>query len=70
MNETSTKKQITFPSSDVVAIQLSGPHDRCIIFNFNNDGNCHNTQTTFDSFLEDNTAAIKSAESDHMLWLD
>lgn len=67
--DTNSWKQITFPSSDVIAIQLSGPYGRCTLFNIYNDGTHHNMLTLFDKFLEHNIASIKAAESDHMLWL-
>lgn len=67
--DTNTWKQIAFPSSDVVVIQLKGPYGRCTIFNLYNDGTHQNTLTAFDSFLENNIATIKTHENDHMLWL-
>ncbi|KAG2061163.1 hypothetical protein BDR06DRAFT_835762, partial [Suillus hirtellus] len=41
--DTNSWKQIPFPSSNVVAIQLSGPYSRCMIFNIYNDGTHQNT---------------------------
>ncbi|KAG2074137.1 hypothetical protein BDR04DRAFT_938799, partial [Suillus decipiens] len=39
-------KQITFPSSDMVVIQLSDLYGHCTLFNIYNDSNHHNTLTT------------------------
>ncbi|KAJ8582675.1 hypothetical protein M405DRAFT_699450, partial [Rhizopogon salebrosus TDB-379] len=36
--DTNTWKQIPFPSSDVVIIQLTGTYGNCTIFNIYNDG--------------------------------
>ncbi|KAG2031364.1 hypothetical protein BDR03DRAFT_813354, partial [Suillus americanus] len=38
-------KQIPFPSSDVVVMQLNGPYGCCSIFNIYNDGNSQDTLT-------------------------
>ncbi|KIK33070.1 hypothetical protein CY34DRAFT_35402, partial [Suillus luteus UH-Slu-Lm8-n1] len=36
-------KQLSFPSSDVVVIQLSSPVGKCTIFNIYNDGKKQDT---------------------------
>ncbi|KIK34517.1 hypothetical protein CY34DRAFT_33211, partial [Suillus luteus UH-Slu-Lm8-n1] len=41
--DTNSWKQISFPSSDVVIIQLSGPYGNCTIFNIYNDCNSSST---------------------------
>lgn len=61
--------QLTLPSSDVVAIQLSGAFGRCTLFNIYNDGNHANTLTTLDNFLELNNTSIRSSATDHVLWM-
>ncbi|KAG2036495.1 hypothetical protein BDR03DRAFT_866047, partial [Suillus americanus] len=36
-------KQVSFPSSDIVITQFSGPYGHCTIFNIYNDGNSQST---------------------------
>jgi len=67
--DTNMWKQISFPSSDVIILQLSGPYGRCTIFNIYNDGNSQTMLTAIDSFLEHNIDSIKTADNDHMIWL-
>lgn len=62
-------KQIPFPSSDVVVMQMNGPYGCCSIFNIYNDCNSQDTLTALDTYLEVNIATIRPTETDHMLWL-
>jgi exonuclease III len=66
---TNSWKQITFPSSDVVIIQLTTPHSRCSILNIYNDGNKQDTLTALDTYLTQNINLIRPQITDHMLWL-
>lgn len=66
---TNSWKQIFFPSSDVVIIQLSGTYGHCTIFNIYNDCNSQDTLTALDLFLDQNIATIRPSENDNMLWM-
>ncbi|KAG1790856.1 uncharacterized protein HD556DRAFT_1241685 [Suillus plorans] len=65
--DTNSWKQLAFPSSDIVVLQLSGPYGRCTLFNIYNDGTHQNTLTTLDSYLEANIESLQAAEEDHMM---
>lgn len=67
--DTNSWKQISFPSADVVIIQLSGPYGICTIFNIYNDCNSPSTLTALSTFLDSNMLIIKPVDSDHMMWL-
>ncbi|KIK34632.1 hypothetical protein CY34DRAFT_59233, partial [Suillus luteus UH-Slu-Lm8-n1] len=41
--DTNSWKQLSFPSPDVVVIQLSGPYGNCTVFNIYNDCNSPST---------------------------
>ncbi|KAG1773718.1 hypothetical protein EV702DRAFT_925459, partial [Suillus placidus] len=41
--DTNTWRQLPFPSSDIVLLQISGNHSKCTIFNIYNDNTHHNT---------------------------
>ncbi|KIK33330.1 hypothetical protein CY34DRAFT_34325, partial [Suillus luteus UH-Slu-Lm8-n1] len=47
-------KQLPFPSSDVVVIQLSSPFRKCTIFNIYNDGKKQDTIHALKTFLTAN----------------
>ncbi|KAG1838976.1 hypothetical protein F4604DRAFT_1941068 [Suillus subluteus] len=66
---TNTWRQIPFPSSNVVIVQLSGEFGTCTILNIYNNCTHQNTLTALDTYLDQNIAALRPTADDHMLWL-
>ncbi|KAG1786572.1 uncharacterized protein HD556DRAFT_1248132, partial [Suillus plorans] len=46
--DTNMWQQLSFPSSDVVLVQLNGTYGKCTIFNIYNDGTHHDTLRLID----------------------
>jgi len=66
---TNTWKQISFPSRDVVIIQLETSGGQCTVVNIYNDNTHNETVDALERFLNDNIQELQPAEGDHMLWL-
>lgn len=67
--DTNTWKQVPFPSSDVVIIQICGDFGICTIINIYNDCTHQDTLTALDTFLAQNIVTLCPTANDHMLWL-
>jgi len=67
--DTNAWKQIPYPSSDVILLQIASPASKCTIFNIYNDCNSQDTLTSLDTFLASNMATICPTPNDHVLWM-
>ncbi|KAG2074557.1 hypothetical protein BDR04DRAFT_1007511, partial [Suillus decipiens] len=61
---TSTWKQLPFPSSDIIVLQFGNQLGLCTILNVYNNFNSQDTLMALDTYLECNIA-----NNDHMLWM-
>jgi exonuclease III len=67
--DTNTWKQLSFPSSDVVIIQLTGPYGKCSILNIYNDCEKQDTLTKLNDHLNRHISELQPTTDDHMLWM-
>jgi endonuclease/exonuclease/phosphatase family metal-dependent hydrolase len=67
--DTNAWKQLPFPSSDVVILQLSGAYGTCSILNIYNDCGKQDTLMKLVEYLDQHIITLRPTADDHMLWM-